>query len=121
MGEVVRLREKLNWFENLPLYGQRIVVTRAHNQAEALSVKLRALAAEVIELPTIEILPGARLRAARSGHCRPRRYDWLIFTSVNGVRFFLERLDRSTVDWRCFVPVFAPLDLPRAPLLKPCI
>src|SRR5580658_3843412 len=57
IGEVVGLRDKLNWFERLPLFGQRIVVTRASGQAEALSSRLRALGAEAIELPTIEILP----------------------------------------------------------------
>ena len=65
---MVRLRDKLNWFERLPLFGQRIVVTRARDQAGALSAKLRALGADVIELPTIEIRPAARLRAARSRH-----------------------------------------------------
>ena len=56
---MVRLREKLNWFERLPLFGQRIVVTRARGQADALSAKLRALGADAIELPTIEIRPPA--------------------------------------------------------------
>ena len=55
VGEVVRLRDKLNWFEQLPLFGKRIVVTRAKGQAETLTPKLRALGADVIELPTIEI------------------------------------------------------------------
>jgi uroporphyrinogen III methyltransferase/synthase len=61
VGEVVRLREKLDWFERLPLFGQRIVVTRARRQADALSSKLAALGADVIELPTIEITPPYRL------------------------------------------------------------
>ena len=56
IGEVVRLREKLNWFERLPLFGQRIVVTRARGQADAFSSKLAALGADAIELPTIEII-----------------------------------------------------------------
>ena len=100
VGEVVRLREKLNWYEHLPLFGKRIVVTRARGQAEALTERLRGLGAEVMELPTIEIRPAADYgpldRAIASLSC----YDWLLFTSVNGVRFFLERLDRSGSDLR---------------------
>ena len=100
VGEVVRLREKLNWYERLPLFGKRIVVTRATGQGEVLSGKLRALGAGVIELPAIEIRPAADYapldRAIASLAC----YDWLIFTSANGVRFFLERLDGSAADLR---------------------
>ena len=100
VGEVVRLREKLNWFERLPLFGRRIVVTRARGQAEALSAKLRALGAEVIELPTIEIRPALDYEPLDRAIAGLGSYDWLIFTSVNGVRFFLERLDRSSMDLR---------------------
>ena len=100
VGEVVRLREKLNWFESLRLYGQRIVVTRARRQAEGLSAKLRALGAEVIELPTIEIHPALDYGPLDRAIANLGSYHWLIFTSVNGVRFFLERLDRSAVDLR---------------------
>ena len=100
VGEVVRLRDKLNWYERLPLFGKRIVVTRAKGQADALSARLRALGAMVIEIPTIEIRPaldyGPLDRALAALAC----YDWLIFTSVNGVRFFLDRLDSSAADWR---------------------
>jgi uroporphyrinogen III methyltransferase / synthase len=100
VGEVVRLRQKLDWFERLPLFGKRIVVTRAKGQAEALSARLRTLGADVVELPTIDIRPAidsAPLdRAISNLDC----YDWLIFTSANGVRFFLDRLDRSAADLR---------------------
>src|SRR5580704_13451569 len=57
VGDVVSLREKLSWFEKLPLFGQRIVVTRAKDQADSLSAPLRHLGAEVVELPTIDIQP----------------------------------------------------------------
>jgi uroporphyrinogen III methyltransferase/synthase len=100
IGEVVGLRDKLNWFERLPLFGQRIVVTRARGQAEALSAKLRALGADVIELPAIEIQPALDYGPLDRAIANLGSYDWLIFTSVNGVRFFLERLDRSAVDLR---------------------
>src|SRR5215469_16009403 len=61
VGEVVKLREKLDWFERLPLFGTRIVVTRARGQADALSSKLAALGADVVELPTIALEPPALL------------------------------------------------------------
>ncbi len=100
VGEVVRLREKLNWYEHLPLFGRRIVVTRAKGQAEALSARLHALGADVVELPTIEIRPAADYAPLDRAIAELACYDWLIFTSANGVRFFLDRLDRSGADLR---------------------
>ncbi|MDP9053109.1 MAG: uroporphyrinogen-III C-methyltransferase [Acidobacteriota bacterium] len=100
VGEVVRLREKLNWFGKLPLIGQRIVVTRAREQASVLSKMLHELGAETIELPTIEIQPAADYSALDRAVARLPEYDWIIFTSTNGVRFFLDRLDRSRFDTR---------------------
>jgi uroporphyrinogen III methyltransferase/synthase len=100
IGEVVRLREKLSWFEKLPLFGQRIVVTRAREQAGTLSALLREQGAEVIELPTIRIDPAPDYAALDRAIANIGRYDWLIFTSVNGVKYFLERLDKSPVDTR---------------------
>jgi uroporphyrinogen III methyltransferase/synthase len=87
-GDVVSLRKNLNWFEKRPLFGKRIVVTRTRKQASALSSQLRTLGADVIELPTIRIEPPADLREfaelVRDAHC----YDWIIFTSANGVDAF---------------------------------
>src|SRR5580658_5300939 len=100
IGEVVRLGEKLNWYEKLPLFGQRIVVTRAREQAGALTALLHELGAEVIELPTIEIQSAADYTALDNAIANLREYGWLIFTSANGVRFFLERLDKSKSDLR---------------------
>jgi uroporphyrinogen III methyltransferase/synthase len=100
IGEVVRLRDKLNWYERLPLFRQRVVVTRAREQAGVLSVLLHNLGAEVIELPTIEIQPAADYAALDNAISHLRDYGWLIFTSANGVRFFLERLDKSNSDLR---------------------
>jgi uroporphyrinogen III methyltransferase/synthase len=100
VGEVVRLREKLDWFTRLPLFGKRIVVTRAGGQAETLAGRLRALGADAIELPAIEIRPAGDYSALDAAIARLAGYDWLIFTSANGVRFFLERLDRSSRDVR---------------------
>lgn len=100
IGEVVRLREKLDWYERLPLFGRRIVVTRAKGQADAMSARLRALGADAIEVPTIEIRPAADYGPLDRAIAELGSYDWLIFTSANGVRYFMERLDRSAVDLR---------------------
>ena len=100
VGEVVRLREKLNWYERLPLFGQRIVVTRSSGQAGALRTRLEALGAGVIEMPTIEIQPAADHGPLDQAIAQLASYDWLIFTSANGVRTFVERMDRSAADFR---------------------
>lgn len=100
VGEVVRLREKLDWYERLPLFGKRIVVTRAKEQSDALASRLRALGADAIEVPAIEIQPAADYSPLDSAIAELEAYDWLIFTSANGVRFFVDRLDRSGRDWR---------------------
>jgi len=100
IGEVVALRDKLDWFEKLPLFGRRIVVTRAPDQAADLSDRLRALGAEPLELPVISLeLPADPAPLDRAIE-NLSSYDWLIFTSVNGVRFFLNRLDQSKYDLR---------------------
>jgi len=100
VGEVVRLGEKLDWFQRLPLFGKRIVVTRAKGQADALSARLRELGADAIELATIEIRPAADYAPLDAAIRELGAYDWLIFTSANGVRFFMERLDASGADLR---------------------
>jgi uroporphyrinogen III methyltransferase/synthase len=100
VGEVVRLREKLNWYERLPLFGKQIVVTRAREQADALGARLRDLGANVMELPAIEIRPPADYGPLDRAIADLGSYDWLIFTSANGVRFFIDRLDRSSRDLR---------------------
>lgn len=100
IGDVVLLREKLSWYEKLPLFGQRIVVTRAREQASALSEQLHFLGAETIELPAIAIQPAADYGPLDRAIANLRSYDWLIFTSANGVRFFLDRLDASKSDVR---------------------
>ena len=91
IGWSVVLRDELNWFEQRPLFGRRIVVTRATQQAPALGEKLRELGADVIEMPATQIarLDLAPLRAAID---EISENDWLIFTSQNGVAIFWEQL-----------------------------
>ncbi len=100
VGDVVALRDKLTWFEKLPLFGQRIVVTRAREQTDSLCAPLRHLGADVVELPTIEVLAASDYGPLDVAIARLPDYDWLIFTSVNGVRYFLERLDAGNHDLR---------------------
>lgn len=89
-GEVVSLGKELDWRAQLPLGGKRIVVTRTRRQAGALSNRLRDLGAEVIELPTIRIEPPANLREFAELVQDAHSYDWIIFTSPNGVSAFFE-------------------------------
>ncbi|MEY2486094.1 MAG: uroporphyrinogen methyltransferase / synthase [Verrucomicrobiota bacterium] len=89
-GDVVSLREDLNWYERRPLSGKRIVVTRTRKQAGALTSKLRALGADVLELPTIRIEPPTDLRAFAELVRDSHGYDWVVFTSPNGVNAFFE-------------------------------
>ena len=92
VGEVVRLHGKLDWFGRLPLAGRRIAITRAREQADSLAARLSALGAAVIELPTIEIRPPADPASLDRAIADLPSYDWLIFTSANGVRAFIDRL-----------------------------
>jgi uroporphyrinogen III methyltransferase/synthase len=91
IGWSVVLRDELNWFEQRPLFGKRVVVTRATQQAPVLSEKLRELGADVIEMPATQI---ARLDLAplRGAIDHISEYDWMIFTSQNAVAIFWEQL-----------------------------
>lgn len=100
VGEVVQLREELNWFENRPLFGRRIVVTRAREQASDFKSMLTELGAHCIEFPTIGIEPPPSWEPLDAAISRLSTYHWIIFTSVNGVRFFMERLWEAGSDVR---------------------
>ncbi len=88
IGEVVELRKKLNWFESLPLFGKRIAVTRTRKQAGGLVKDLRRLGADAYELPTIRIEPPKEKREFYELVMDAHTYDWVIFTSPNGVDAF---------------------------------
>jgi uroporphyrinogen III methyltransferase/synthase len=90
IGEVATLREKLGWFEKRLLRGKRIVVTRTRQQAGVLSAGLREIGADVYELPTIRIEPPLDLRSFAELVQDAHSYDWLVFTSPNGVNAFFE-------------------------------
>jgi uroporphyrinogen III methyltransferase/synthase len=108
VGETVGLRQDLNWFENKPLFAKRIIVTRTREQASRLSDGLKGLGAEVIEIPTIKIVSlnaDAQLKEAflsDKSECCQGSYDWVFFTSQNGVSEFAAFLERAGIDSRIF-------------------
>jgi uroporphyrinogen III methyltransferase / synthase len=87
-GEVVSLRDKLNWFEKLPLFGKRIAVTRTRKQASGFVERLRELGADAFELPTIRIEPPLNKREFYELVADSHIYDWIVFTSPNGADAF---------------------------------
>ena len=100
VGEVVRLGERLRWFERLPLFGRRIVVTRAREQAAGLREPLEARGAAVIEIPAIEFRPPASWTPLDDAICRIGEFNFLLVTSVNGVKNFTARLEALGRDAR---------------------
>ena len=92
VGEVVKLRQSMKWFDKRPLLGKRIVVTRARTQASDLIQRLSELGAECLEFPTIKVEPPTDWSPLDKAIENIADYSWLIFTSVNGVTFFFERL-----------------------------
>jgi uroporphyrinogen III methyltransferase/synthase len=100
IGEVVSLRTQLQWFDTKPLFGKKVVVTRSRTQASTLSEKLRRAGARVIELPTIDIRPLKDQSAIDWEIDRLKEYSWLVFTSINSVEIFMNRLFDSGKDVR---------------------
>lgn len=90
IGEVVQEATRLDWYGRLPLSGLRIVVTRTREQAGSLSSALEALGADVMELPTIRIVPPTDRKDFAAAVVDSPHYDWLIFSSPNGVKRFFE-------------------------------
>ena len=100
VGEVVQLHDTLNWFEKLPLHGKGVVVTRAREQASGLKDTLERLGAVCYEFPTISIVPLKDYGSVQFAIEHLPTYDWVIFTSVNGVRHFWNQLDAMGKDAR---------------------
>ncbi len=95
VGAVAGLREHLRWFDTRPLFGRRIVVTRSREQGGELVRLLEELGAEAIVMPTIKIVPVDDLAEMDAACDSAETFDWLVFTSVNGVEHFMRALPRA--------------------------
>jgi uroporphyrin-III C-methyltransferase len=100
IGEVVRDHEAIDWFERLPLFGRRVVITRTRDQNSELREKLEALGAEVLELPLINISKAVDKQSLVEILAELGSYDWIVFTSANGVRYFFEEFYKGFGDVR---------------------
>jgi len=105
VGDCVALREKLRWFETRPLFGRRVMVTRARTQASELSRRLEELGAETVELPVIRIEPARDPRPLKKAARRLSDFDWVIFTSANGVEAFFAAARSEGLDARALAGV----------------
>ena len=105
IGEVVAQRSKTEWFEGRPLFGKRIVVTRAREQAGQLTQMLEENGAEVIELPFIEVKPSYEEKLVSEVLAGIAVYEWVIFTSANGVKTFFDLFYKAFDDIRCLGPM----------------
>ena len=102
IGHVVSLRSSLNWFEQKPLLGHGVLVTRSREQASVMSRQLSRLGAKVAEFPTISIVPATDAAPIHKAARRLCEYDWVIFTSPNGVDYFWHELTALGLDARAF-------------------
>jgi len=100
VGDVVRLREKLAWYEKKPLFGKRVLVTRARAQASDLSCLIAELGGEPVEFPVIRLVSPRNPASLDAALDRLDAFDWVIFTSTNGVAFFFRRLRERGIDIR---------------------
>lgn len=100
VGEVVNLRQSLSWVEQRPLWGKKIIVTRARAQASLLVGKIQEGGGQALEVPVIRIEKEANLSALNNTLRNLEHYAWIIFTSVNGVEIFLEELFQQGLDIR---------------------
>ncbi|NLB88937.1 MAG: uroporphyrinogen-III C-methyltransferase [Syntrophomonadaceae bacterium] len=100
VGEVVNLRDSLSWVENKPLWGKRIIVTRARAQASGLVEKISELGGLPIEFPTISIEKEDNYTALLNAFKNISNYDWIVFTSVNAVEIFFEEFRKVNMDIR---------------------
>lgn len=100
VGEVVKLREQLAWFDQRPLFGKTVLVTRAREQASQLTARLEALGAACVEAPAIRVAPPESYAPLDAAIGSLGAYQWIIFTSPNGVRYFFARLREKGLDSR---------------------
>ena len=92
IGEVVSLRDTINWYEKRPLFSKRVVVTRTRDQASELVNLLENYGAECLEYPTISLEPVASYEILDLALAEIESYHWLLFTSINTVDYFFKRL-----------------------------
>ena len=102
VGEVNTLRERLRWFDRKPLFGRRIIVTRARAQSSDFAECLESYGAEVLQFPTIETQPIPDNSVLDGAIAQLATYNWVIFTSVNAVEYFYHRLRENGKDARSF-------------------
>jgi uroporphyrinogen III methyltransferase/synthase len=100
VGEVVTHHEAIDWFEHLPLFGRRVAITRTRDQNSELRDKLETLGAEVVELPLISITKAVEKEPLIDVLSELGSYDWIVFTSANGVRYFFEEFFKGFDDIR---------------------
>ncbi len=105
VGEVVKLKSQIDWYELKPLFGKKIVVTRSREQASVLTQKLIDHGAHVMEMPSIKVVIPAVNKSLQSAIDTINDYDWLVFTSVNGVKSFFNSLYRMNLDSRSLAAV----------------
>jgi uroporphyrinogen III methyltransferase/synthase len=100
VGDVAQSRDVANWFTTRPLFGRTVLVTRPEHQADDLAEKLRNLGANVLFQPAIEIGPPLDWKPVDAAIKRLSEFDWLVFSSRNGVEYFFERLLAAGRDLR---------------------
>jgi uroporphyrinogen III methyltransferase/synthase len=100
VGEVVKLRETIDWFEKRPLFGKRIVVTRTREQASELTAGLEEAGADCLEYSTIHIEPVDSYEILDGELERLREYHWILFSSLNAIKYFFKRLFDKGMDAR---------------------
>jgi uroporphyrinogen III methyltransferase/synthase len=101
VGQVAALAEKLSWFDHRPLFGVRVLVARPIDQAEGLAQPLAELGADVVVQPAIEISPPSDWGPVDAALAELSKFDWLVFSSSNGVRYLLDRVAAVGRDLRC--------------------
>jgi len=102
VGDVVSLRKKLSWIESKPLFGKKIMITRPEEQMSDIKKLLNDAGAEVIKFPLIKIMPPYRYKFVDDAVRNLKNYDWIIFTSVNGAKYFFRRFFKYFNDVREF-------------------
>ena len=112
------LREKLAWFDNKPLFGKTVLVTRAREQASLLTSKLEELGVRCIEAPAIRIVEPDTYEAMDTAIENLSDYQWLIFTSTNGVERFFNRLNSKQLDARAIRGKVAAIGVSTANALR---